>query len=348
MDTSQLWIETAVSNINELRAYHRAPPLEWSQECYDLAKQQANECEENIEGSLGACRIDIARASLRGQSGTHGQNLLYAQDPIRDAAEAESVLLEWYNEAVEKYCFRDPRPTPGSENMTQLLWASTEKFALALSDNGTCAVANFFPAGNCPYRYIENVLLPEYVVPKGVERIGILFASFPPNQLIVKKVFEGTWADHVGVSEGDRFVAVDGQWVSHMSTPKFNELMQDRPLRLRLHLGVDPSPKDVMAQAFAAAQQIQALRRGQVARRRASQIQAEQLQKVHDLGEIQEIFGNSGFSDANCDNDTLTLILKDSLPDFTDNEISILIQAAHNSRKGALTYDSFLESVYKL
>lgn len=273
MDTSQLWIDTAVSNLNELRAYHRAPPLEWSQECYDLAKKQADECEEQ-----DVCVLRTS--SIEGPSGMHGQNRLYAEDPILDATEAESVLLEWYNEAVEQYCFKDPRPTVGSENMTQLLWASTEKFAIAVSDGGTLVVANFYPAGNCPYRYMENVLLPEYVIPEGVERLGILFSSFPPSQLIVKKVFEGTWADNAGVSEGDRFVAVDGQWVSHMSTTKFHELMQDRPLRLRLHLGVDPSPEDVLAQAFAAAQQIQSLRRGQVTRRRTSQIQAQRRHSV--------------------------------------------------------------------
>lgn len=223
------WIESALKMVNGLRHFHAAPPLEWSQECFEAAQRQAFECEEQqglFSGNTG------------GASGTHGQNLYYSERPIDNEYEIENVIDAWY-EFSEMYCFIDPGPSTGSEFLTQLLWASTEQFGLAVSDDGCYVVANFYPAGNIQYRYDTNVHLPEYVCPEDVTSTGILFGSFPPSNLIVRKVFDDSWAKSEEIKEGDRFVAINGHMVPAMTKEDFSELIKERPLRLRLHVGID-------------------------------------------------------------------------------------------------------------
>jgi hypothetical protein len=234
MEDIESWRSHALTVTNGLREFHSATPLEWSEECFEAAKKQANECQKKKESFRG---------NMEGASGRHGQNLLYSADVIEEFPQLDDVVDEWYT-VSDDYCFMEPGPQDGSENLTQLLWASTKVIGIATSEDGHYIVANFFPAGNVEGEYEENIGLPEYIVEEDVDKLGMKFGALPPKKLIVREVYDddtkGHWAKQEGVNEGDRFVAINQELVSEMTDTRFAELIKVRPLYLRLFVGLDP------------------------------------------------------------------------------------------------------------
>jgi hypothetical protein len=273
---SESWIENALNVTNGLREFHSAPPLEWSEECFEAAKRQANLCQE--KGKLFA-------DNLQGPSGQHGQNLLYSETPITEWVQIEDVIDEWYT-LSDNYCFIDPGPSEGLEYLTQLLWANTKEYGLAVSEDGHYIVANFFPPGNVANEYADNIRLPEYVVDEDVGKLGMMFGSLPPDRLIVRSVQPDTWAFAEGVKESDEFVAVNGKDVKDISKQEFTSLIKMRPLRLRLRIGKAPP----LAEGKRPAKEVEAVaqlerversgRRGSIARGVIDLVADESVEKI--------------------------------------------------------------------
>jgi hypothetical protein len=149
---------------NDLRARHGAPPLQWSDECFQAAQVQANACQSLGVLSHGSqqwadapeytwCRRTPASPA---EPSFLGQNAFFGSMP---GADAPDVVQMWYDE-VAKYSFLRPRFAPGTGHFTQVVWASSTHVGMARSADGRCVVASYFPAGNVrlPGLFEQNVL----------------------------------------------------------------------------------------------------------------------------------------------------------------------------------------------
>jgi len=230
---NQEWIDDVLEAVNEMRRFHQADELEWSDECYQAAKKQAEACSTSSK---------LVSGNTSGESGPHGQSL-HAAEP-GGFADISGATQEWY-EKSENYDFFKAAAIDGCEDFTQLVWIDTEQVGAAISDCGRFLVANYFPAGNVDGAYESNVLLPEFEADEDVEGLGMTFSSFPPRPLIVKKVNDDSWAESVDISDGDRFYSINDEPVVGMSTDDFKKIMQTRPLRLKLLMGVPPAEEAV-------------------------------------------------------------------------------------------------------
>jgi len=143
----ETWKSEALEAHNKFRAAHGAPPLTWSEECYNLAKLQANVCQ--AEGVL-------VHGFMEGPSGQHGQNAFWSSRPGEQPAVAAAA---WYGEIEDPgYDFDKAGFTMGSSHFTQLVWRETREVGMAVSNDGKYFVANYLPAGNFEGRFEENVL----------------------------------------------------------------------------------------------------------------------------------------------------------------------------------------------
>lgn len=141
------WRKAALEAHNNFRSQHGAPDLSWSDECYISAKRQADLCQ---------ARSSMFHANLEGPSGRHGQNIYWCSAP---GTSAEQMVQAWYDEMVDPgYNFSCPGFSRGTGHFTQLVWKGTTSFAMALSEDGRFAVANYFPAGNVRGAFLNNVL----------------------------------------------------------------------------------------------------------------------------------------------------------------------------------------------
>mmetsp|Transcript_52718 Transcript_52718/g.98901 ORF Transcript_52718/g.98901 Transcript_52718/m.98901 type:complete len:1286 (+) Transcript_52718:108-3965(+) len=226
--TEEDWIAEALSQHNKLRELHASPKLQWSEECYNLAKLQAEEC--HTQGRL------VVGNHIEGKSGRHGQNVFQA-DGENTKARPKIAVETWYDQGMD-YDFSRPRLTLRMAQFTQLLWASTSSVGLAVSPDGKFIVANYLPAGNVGSELEKNVLRSKkerigLVVPPEVEKTGILFAQFPPLPIVVRKVVAGSWADNAAIRPGDCIVQINGISVSTLTAETFKSLMSERPLSLK-------------------------------------------------------------------------------------------------------------------
>jgi len=140
------WREEALRVHNELRLRHGAPPLEWSDECYNAAKQQADACQK--QGGL-------RHGNTQGPSGHHGQNAFWSS---RRTTPTEAIQ-SWYKE-VTGHRF-DKGYQGGTGHFTQVVWVASVSMGLAASEDGKFIVANYFPAGNMAMPgYFEKNVLP--------------------------------------------------------------------------------------------------------------------------------------------------------------------------------------------
>jgi hypothetical protein len=134
---------------NALREAHGAPPLEWSDECAELAQMQADAM---------AAAGSIFHDNTEGPSGSHGQNVAMAMPEITPTM----AIKMWYNEVNEPgYDYDSPGFTGGTGHFTQVVWAETTHVGLAVNGHYVCA--NYLPAGNMamPGYFEENVLPSE-------------------------------------------------------------------------------------------------------------------------------------------------------------------------------------------
>lgn len=77
-------------------------------------------------------------------------------------------------------------------------------------------------------------IVAEVTAAQGVASIGVGFKSMPPNPLIIKKVHPGSWADEVGIQNGDAFLELNSQLISNMTEDDFKTIMQARPLTIKV------------------------------------------------------------------------------------------------------------------
>jgi len=143
------WKEETLRVHNDLRARHGAPPLTWSDECYEQATLQAAAWGSGASGPHG---------HMEGASGKHGQNT-YMSDPAPTATQAAEW---WYSELRDPgYDFASPGLQGGASHFTQLVWVATEHVGMATSPDGSKIVANYLPQGNfCMPGYFEKNVLP--------------------------------------------------------------------------------------------------------------------------------------------------------------------------------------------
>ncbi|CAK9058874.1 Golgi-associated plant pathogenesis-related protein 1 (GAPR-1) (Golgi-associated PR-1 protein) (Glioma pathogenesis-related protein 2) (GliPR 2) [Durusdinium trenchii] len=148
------WKERALLAHNWLRRRHGVLDLEWSDECYENAKRQADACQAAGRMLQGHCE---------GTSGRHGQNIYW--NPC--TCPHPNVIVEsWYKEVQEPgYDFSKSLGSPETEHFTQVVWKRTTHAAMAVSEDGMFCVANYFPAGNLG-SFKENVFPEGTAVPK--------------------------------------------------------------------------------------------------------------------------------------------------------------------------------------
>eukprot|EP00435_Cladocopium_sp_Y103_P038935 s2865_g10.t1 len=148
------WKENTLEAHNIARRQHGVPALAWSDECYDLAKKQAQACQAAGQMLRGHCD---------GASGRHGQNLYW--NPCQ--CPHPNVMVNcWFREAEQPgYDFAAATARPGTEQFSQVVWKATTQVAMALSEDEKFCVANYFPAGNVG-NFKENVFPKGTAVPK--------------------------------------------------------------------------------------------------------------------------------------------------------------------------------------
>jgi len=142
---SEGWKQQTLDAHNMKRAVHGAPPLQWSDECYESALAQARKCE---------AQNTLSHGNDEGPSGPHGQNA-YMSYPAGSAGDA---VESWYGELHDPgYDFSNSGFHGGTGHFTQVVWKSTTHVGMAASPNGTFVVANYFPAGNFMGEFPNNV-----------------------------------------------------------------------------------------------------------------------------------------------------------------------------------------------
>jgi len=143
------WEQASLEAHNKRRAAHGAPPLTWSDECYQEAKKQADDCQR---------RRALGHGHLTGPSGRHGQNAYWSSAPVSDV---DDVVASWYKEVTDHgYNYANPTNTHQTGHFTQVVWHSTSQVGVAKSADGNFVVANYFPAGNLVGNYPKEVLPP--------------------------------------------------------------------------------------------------------------------------------------------------------------------------------------------
>lgn len=133
------WVSAALAAHNRRRIKHWAPPLVWSDDCYNNAKKQVEEYQ--LEGK---------RIFLEGPVGTQGQCHMGPCDPLLDWSKesAERCLQQWYNAQMGMYNFKRGLPREEASDFTQVVWMGTTSVGMAISQDGRYCVANYYPAGN--------------------------------------------------------------------------------------------------------------------------------------------------------------------------------------------------------
>lgn len=153
------WKEWTLEAHDMARRQHGVPALVWSDECYDLAKKQAQACQAAGQMLRGNCD---------GAYGRHGQNLYW--NPCQ-CPHPNVMVSSWLREAQQPgYDFAAAAvpgrvAAPGTEQFSQVVWKATTQVAMALSEDGKFCVANYFPAGNMG-NFKENVFPEGTAVPK--------------------------------------------------------------------------------------------------------------------------------------------------------------------------------------
>ncbi|GMT00267.1 hypothetical protein PENTCL1PPCAC_22441, partial [Pristionchus entomophagus] len=135
-----------LSDHNQYRAKHRAPPLRFDDALNKSAQSYADKL---AKADGGLAHSDSAR------EGKHGENLYCASGhPPTDSSRA------WYNE-ISNYDFVKGGFSPSTGHFTALVWKSSSSLGLGIAQSKsgkTFVVAQYAPPGNRAGHYIENVL----------------------------------------------------------------------------------------------------------------------------------------------------------------------------------------------
>jgi len=124
--------------------------------------------------------------------------------------------------------------------------------------NKADAGANDGPATDASTGVSRKSILPngtvECTAAEGVPTIGLVFSSTAPDDVVIKRVNPGTWAEEQGIKAGDQLEAINGVKVSDMATDTFKQTMQKRPLVLQVchvaaEIRADPSTQAMLKRA---------------------------------------------------------------------------------------------------
>ncbi|GMT28122.1 hypothetical protein PFISCL1PPCAC_19419, partial [Pristionchus fissidentatus] len=135
-----------LSDHNEYRAKHRAPPLRYDDSLNKSAQAYADKLAKDDKGM---CHSETARA------GKHGENIYCSTGhPASDASRA------WYSE-IAQYDFAAGKFAPSTGHFTALVWKSTTSMGVGIATTKSgkqFVVAQYSPPGNMAGKYIDNVL----------------------------------------------------------------------------------------------------------------------------------------------------------------------------------------------
>jgi len=83
---------------------------------------------------------------------------------------------------------------------------------------------------------VPELSLPvrEMLIERNAGKLGLSFRSLPPGTVIVKEAQAGTWASFANLRPGDELQAINGIEVAGMARVEFFNVMQQRPLSLRI------------------------------------------------------------------------------------------------------------------
>jgi hypothetical protein len=138
---------------NRVRALHGVPALRESDSLSEYSQQWATFIAETDH---------LTHSSMIWDGKVVGENIAKAGAILNDPSQL--IVNKWYEEK-NNYDFSIASSQNNTKNFTQMVWRETESigFGLAHSKTGnTFIVINYYPPGNCPETYRENVNLPRY------------------------------------------------------------------------------------------------------------------------------------------------------------------------------------------
>lgn len=137
---------------NELRSKHKVCPLTLNNELNEKAQKFAE-------------KLLSMNKNVSSQDKFHGENLgenVYNCNMWMMTLQytAGTATDDWYSEC-KNYDFYTGKSKNGqkTDNFTQVVWKNTDQcgFGYAMDEGKCFVVANYFPAGNCPGQYTNNV-----------------------------------------------------------------------------------------------------------------------------------------------------------------------------------------------
>lgn len=137
---------------NKIREIHGVPPLRESESLSEYSQNWANFISETDT---------LTHSSMIWDGKNVGENIAKAGAIINDPSQL--IVHKWYEEK-ENFDYSNPSSQNNTKNFTQMIWKKTESvgFGLAYSESGnTFIVINYYPAGNTPNDYGENVTKPK-------------------------------------------------------------------------------------------------------------------------------------------------------------------------------------------
>lgn len=126
---------------NQLRALHKAPPLEWSAKCQESAETWAKQLAR--EGRV-----------YHGDHDDVGENIAMSSDKLT----ADQAVQLWYDQ-VAMYDFAEQGYSCETGHFTQLVWGRTTHVGVAMAQGsaGIVVVAHYYPAGNIQGKFMKYV-----------------------------------------------------------------------------------------------------------------------------------------------------------------------------------------------
>jgi hypothetical protein len=79
-----------------------------------------------------------------------------------------------------------------------------------------------------------TIVLPELRAGRDVSKLGFVVFSLPPEEMRIKSVAPGSWAEKSGIQPEDVIVVVNGKRVQFLNGARTMEILKNRPLRLLL------------------------------------------------------------------------------------------------------------------
>jgi glioma pathogenesis-related protein 2 len=140
-------MKEALKEHNEIRKKHGASPLVLN---LDLIKHADKQAREIASSAL------FVKSNNSMENKKLGENIMMS---MKGALNGREVTALWYDES-KLHNFKNNSHQKLSENFSQMVWKGTKEvgFGLAKGKRGQyIVVANYFPAGNTPKEFEQNV-----------------------------------------------------------------------------------------------------------------------------------------------------------------------------------------------